>query len=185
MNQFLFSAGVASIFIGWTLVAIMLVAYVRALNGMKAHLLSHGKPAMFKVLTITSTSTVANNSPVVRFVLEVYPPGAPPYQLRKSMAVPVIFFGRLQPGSVVPGTIDPQHPDKIALDLGRIPTLEEQASAARIQSQPLLPDNTLIIDATTSREAFYFGIGLIIFCVLLIAGILMIVYSSVPVHLGE
>jgi hypothetical protein len=67
----------------------------------------NGRLADATILTITDTGTWVNNRPVVRFTLEVRPPGEPPFQAEAERLVSPLEIPHIQPGMELPVRYDP------------------------------------------------------------------------------
>jgi hypothetical protein len=76
-----------------------------------------GEPAAATILQIWDTGMTVNDDPVIRFLLEVHPPGKPDYQAETKIRISRIAISRFQPGAVTPVRIDPRHPKHVALDI--------------------------------------------------------------------
>ncbi len=70
--------------------------------------LANGQPAEARILQISDTGTTVNNSFLVRFLLEVHPPGGTPFQAEVERLVNRLDVARIQPGSMVQVRYDPQ-----------------------------------------------------------------------------
>lgn len=71
-------------------------------------LLSDGQPAEAAVLEIHDTGTTVNNNPIVRFVLEVRPPGGTPFEAETERLIPRLQVPQVQSGAIVYVMCDPQ-----------------------------------------------------------------------------
>jgi hypothetical protein len=81
-------------------------------------LLETGQQGQATILSLEDTGMLINNNPRVRIGLEVTVPGYPPYQVTKTMTVPMIKLPQVQPGLVVAvlaDPADPTNPDKVGL----------------------------------------------------------------------
>jgi len=70
------------------------------------------------VLALQDTGMFINNNPRVTLQLEVRLPSLAPYQLAKTMTVPIIRLSQVQTGSIVQVMVDmsdPTNPDKVGL----------------------------------------------------------------------
>jgi hypothetical protein len=70
------------------------------------------------VLALQDTGMFINNNPRVTLQLEIRLPTIAPYQLTKTMTVPLIRLSQVQTGSVVQVMVDmsdPTNPDKVGL----------------------------------------------------------------------
>jgi hypothetical protein len=70
------------------------------------------------VLALQDTGMFINNNPRVTLQLEIRLPTIAPYQLTKTMTVPLIRLSQVQTGSVVSVMVDmsdPTNPDKVGL----------------------------------------------------------------------
>ena len=76
-----------------------------------------GNPGQAKVLKLQATGTMINNMPLVGLTLEVHPSGGSAYEVQLQTPIPQIHIPRVQPNSTIPVKIDPNDPNKIALDL--------------------------------------------------------------------
>lgn len=67
-----------------------------------------GRPAEATILHISDTGTTINKDPVVRFKLEVRPPGEPPFEAEAERLVSRLQIPMIQPGATVQVKYDPQ-----------------------------------------------------------------------------
>jgi hypothetical protein len=81
-------------------------------------LLATGSKGEATVLQLEDTGTRVNDNPRVNVLLEVRIPGNPPYQVRKTITVPLVRLSKIQIGSVVAVLADPSqpaNPDKVGI----------------------------------------------------------------------
>ena len=81
-------------------------------------LMQKGTQGEATILSLQDTGMLINNQPRVTMMLEVRVAMRPPYQVSKTMTVPLIRLSQVQTGSVVPVMVDlsdPTNPDKIGL----------------------------------------------------------------------
>lgn len=76
-----------------------------------------GVPARALVLEIWDTRVRLNDDIVVGFRLEVWPEDEESYEAETKSVIPVLFVPRIQPGSVLPVKVDPNDPQRVALDI--------------------------------------------------------------------
>jgi hypothetical protein len=76
-----------------------------------------GVPAEAQVLRIWETGVRINDDPVVGFELEVYPEGKEPYRAETKALISILFIPQIQPGSRLPVKVDPNDPQRVALDI--------------------------------------------------------------------
>lgn len=74
-----------------------------------------GLPAEATVLEINDTGMTINQSPVVRMILEVRPPGGSPFRAETEQWIGRLQVHQIQPGAVVQVRYDPQS-HSVALD---------------------------------------------------------------------
>ena len=77
-----------------------------------------GKRGDATVLQLEDTGIRINDNPRLNVLLEVHIPGYPPYQVRKTVAVPLIRTSQIQVGSNVSVLADPSqpsNPDKVGI----------------------------------------------------------------------
>ncbi|HMR99865.1 MAG TPA: hypothetical protein PKE62_11470 [Anaerolineales bacterium] len=70
------------------------------------------------ILSLQDTGMFVNNNPRVTVQLEIRLPTMAPYQLTKTMTVPIIRLAQVQTGSIVQVMVDmsdPTNPDKVGL----------------------------------------------------------------------
>ena len=70
------------------------------------------------ILSLQDTGMLINNQPRVTITMEVRMPYGAPYQVTKTMTVPLIRLAQVQTGSVVQVMVDmsdPTNPDKVGL----------------------------------------------------------------------
>lgn len=81
-------------------------------------LMEKGTQGEAKILSLQDTGMLINHQPRVTMALEINVAMRPPYQVTKTMAVPLIRVSQVQVGSVVQVMVDlsdPTNPDKIGL----------------------------------------------------------------------
>ena len=81
-------------------------------------LMQSGTQGEATILSLQDTGMLINNNPRVTVLLEVRVAMRPPYQVTKSLTVPLIRLSQVQTGSVVSVMVDlsdPTNPDKISL----------------------------------------------------------------------
>jgi hypothetical protein len=71
-------------------------------------IISSGRLASAKILSIADTGTTINRDPVVHFVLEVQPIGRPAFQAETEKLVSRLEIPQIQPGSLVEVRYDPE-----------------------------------------------------------------------------
>lgn len=106
-----------------TIVPIVAVFYfIRKMqenNQKKAEaLMATGRQGEATILALQDTGMRINDDPRVSIVMEVRLPGYPPYQVQKTMTLPLIRMSQVQVGSVVAVMADPNepaNPDKVGL----------------------------------------------------------------------
>lgn len=102
-----------------TAAAIAIPIYLMKQNQKKLqNLAATGIQGEATVLQLQDTGMRINDDPRVALVLEVRLPGYPPYQVQKTMTLPLIRMSQVQVGSVVAVLADPSqpgNPDKVGL----------------------------------------------------------------------
>jgi hypothetical protein len=81
-------------------------------------LMATGSKGEATVLQLEDTGTRINDNPRVNVLLEVRIPDHPPYQVRKTITVPLVRLSQIQLGSVVAVLADPSqpaNPDKVGI----------------------------------------------------------------------
>ncbi len=81
-------------------------------------LMATGQQGEATVLALQDTGMRINDDPRVMLVLEVRVPGYPPYQVQKTITLPLIRMSQVQVGSVIAVMADPTqpaNPDKVGL----------------------------------------------------------------------
>jgi hypothetical protein len=81
-------------------------------------LIEKGTQGEATILSLQDTGMLINNQPRVVMVLEVRVAMRPPYQVTKSVTIPLIRLSQVQTGSIVQVMVDlsdPTNPDKIGL----------------------------------------------------------------------
>lgn len=77
---------------------------------------STGTPAQLHVTAARDTGTVLNMQPVLELDLLVQPDGGVPYPATVRQTVPLAATGRVVPGSVLSGRVDPTSPTAVWID---------------------------------------------------------------------
>jgi len=102
-----------------TAAAIAIPIYFMRQNQQKAqHLMAKGTQGEATILSLEDTGMLINNNPRVNVLLEIRMPYGAPYQVKKTMTVPLIRLSQVQTGSVVQVMVDmsdPTNPDKVGL----------------------------------------------------------------------
>jgi len=102
-----------------TAAAIAIPIYIYRNNRKKAEaLMAVGTQGDATILALEDTGMFINNNPRVTLKLEIRMPYGAPYQITKTMTVPLIRLSQVQVGSVVPVMVDmsdPTNPDKVGL----------------------------------------------------------------------
>lgn len=105
--------------IGITVLAIAIPILLSVLNRRKAQqIMATGKPGQAQILQLQDTGMRINDNPRVKVLLQVTIPGYAPYQIWKTVTVPMIRLSQVQPGAVVAVMADPTEPqnaDKLGL----------------------------------------------------------------------
>jgi hypothetical protein len=107
--------GTLLIFIG-TFVIIFL--FNRNRRKKAEQLLASGVQGQAEILTLQDTGMRVNDNPRIKLGLQVEIPNHAPYQIEKTMVVPMIRMAQLQVGSKVRVVVDPNqlnNPDKLGL----------------------------------------------------------------------
>lgn len=81
-------------------------------------LMAKGTQGEATILSLQDTGMFINNNPRVTLQMEIRMPYGLPYQLTKTMTVPLIRLSQVQVGSVVQVMVDmsdPTNPDKVGL----------------------------------------------------------------------
>jgi hypothetical protein len=69
-----------------------------------------------RVIDVRDTNVTVNNSPMVKFDLEVTLPGQPPFRTSKRTVISPLSVGALTPGATIPVLADPGKPKSVVLD---------------------------------------------------------------------
>jgi hypothetical protein len=77
---------------------------------------SDGLSAELQVTSARDTGSVVNAAPVIELDLLVRPDGEVPYPVTVRQVVPLSGLGRIVPGSVLVGQVDPARPTSIWID---------------------------------------------------------------------
>lgn len=117
LNTFLFWMGV--FFAGLPIVLMAMIGLFSSNANAKAeYLAENGIQGEATVINITDTGTRINDNPRIHIDLEIRLEGYDPYQLRKSMVVPLIRLPQVQPGQMVQVLVDPtdrENPNRVGL----------------------------------------------------------------------
>jgi hypothetical protein len=102
-----------------TVAAIGIPIYIMRNNQKKMqNLAATGIQGEATVLQLEDTGMRINDDPRVAVTLEVRLPGYPPYQVRKTVTLPLIRMSQVQVGAVIGVVADPSqpgNPDKVGL----------------------------------------------------------------------
>ena len=92
--------------------------FARANRKKTEALLATGSQGMAAILSMEDTGMRINDDPRVRLLLNVTIPGYAPYQVQKTLTVPMIKLAQVQPGmniGVIADPTQPANPDKHGL----------------------------------------------------------------------
>jgi len=102
-----------------TVAAIAIPIYFMRNNQKRAEqLMTKGTQGEATVLALEDTGMFINNNPRVTLLLEIRMPYGAPYQVKKTMTIPLIRLSQVQTGSIVQVMVDmsdPTNPDKVGL----------------------------------------------------------------------
>ena len=102
-----------------TAAAIAIPIYIYRNNRKKAEaLMAVGTQGEATILALEDTGMLINNQPRVAMLLEIRMPNGAPYQVKKTVTIPLIRLAQVQVGSVVQVMVDmsnPTNPDKVGL----------------------------------------------------------------------
>ena len=102
-----------------TAAAIAVPIYFMRKNQQRAQaLMATGTQGEATILSLEDTGMRINDNPRVTLRLEIQMPYGAPYQLTKTVTVPLIRLSQIQVGSKVPlmvDMMDPTNPDKVGL----------------------------------------------------------------------
>jgi hypothetical protein len=102
-----------------TVAAIAIPIYFYRNQRKKAEaLMAVGTQGEATILALEDTGMLINNQPRVAMLLEIRMPNGVPYQVKKTMTIPLIRLSQVQVGSVVAVMVDmsdPTNPDKVGL----------------------------------------------------------------------
>ena len=105
--------------LGITVLAIAIPIVLGVMNRRRAQqIMATGKPGQAIIRQLQDTGMRINDNPRVKVLLEVTIPGYAPYQIWKTVTVPMIRLPQVQPGAVVAVMADPAEPqnaDKLGL----------------------------------------------------------------------
>ena len=123
MFTIILTVGIVCVSLVFTIVVVAasigIPIYLMRSNQKKAEaLMAIGTPGEATVLQLADTGMRINDNPRLSLLLEVRLPGYPPYQVQKTMTVPLIRMSQVQVGSIVAVMVDPaqpNNPDKVGL----------------------------------------------------------------------
>jgi len=102
-----------------TVASVGIPIYFMRKNSQRAQeLMAKGTQGEATVLSLEDTGMLINNQPRVTLMLEIRMPNGSPYQVRKTMTIPMIRVSQVQVGAVIPVMVDmtdPTNPDKVGL----------------------------------------------------------------------
>jgi hypothetical protein len=78
-----------------------------------------GKRADAQILEIWDTGMTLNNNPVVGFKLQVRPSGGENYEAQTKALISRLAIPQIQPGAVIPVSIDPEDQSKVAINMSK------------------------------------------------------------------
>jgi hypothetical protein len=80
------------------------------------NLLQNGEAGQARILAIHQTGVRVNSQPMLKFDLEVISGPGAPYQTSVRQVVNFLYLSQLSPGAMLNIKIDPQRPQKVAID---------------------------------------------------------------------
>jgi len=105
--------------VGIIALSIGIPIFIMRSNQQKAQaLMATGTQGEATILQLNDTGMRINDNPRVALLLEVRLPNYPPYQVQKTVTIPIIRLAQVQVGSVVAVMADPtqpNNPDKLGL----------------------------------------------------------------------
>ena len=78
---------------------------------------SVGEKAQAVIVSIGDTGMTLNDDPIVSFILEVKRTGKESYRAETQGIVSRLHLSQVQPGAVIPVAVDPENPEKVAIDI--------------------------------------------------------------------
>jgi len=96
------------------------IYFIRKKREKAEQLMAKGTQGEATILTLEDTGMRINDNPRVKMDLEIRMPYGVPYQITKTVMIPLIRLSQIQVGSVVPVMVDmsdPNNPDKVGLML--------------------------------------------------------------------
>ena len=110
--------------IGFLVLFIVPWLFVWRYRAKRRELLANGRTAQAKILEIkpgrltfgTSSSPEGGNVQGVNFLLEVYPDGGQPYQVKSRDQLHLLDIPIIVPGMMVTVKVDPNNPQRVAVD---------------------------------------------------------------------
>lgn len=94
------------------------IMWMRKKRQQAENLAASGTRGEAAILSLEDTGLRVNDNPRVTILLEIRMPNMSPYQLRKTMVIPLIRMSQVQVGTVVPVMVDlsdAANPDKVGL----------------------------------------------------------------------
>ncbi len=102
-----------------TVASVGIPIYFMRKNSKRAEeLMARGTRGEATILSLEDTGMLINNQPRVTLMLEIRMPYGSPYQVKKTMTIPMIRVSQVQVGAVIPVMVDmtdPSNPDKVGL----------------------------------------------------------------------
>jgi hypothetical protein len=102
-----------------TAVGVFMVRGARA----KAALLATGLAGTGRIVSVRQTSVMVNNQPLIAIGLQVEVPGRVAYPVELKEIIPFIRLPQIQPGGTLAVKVDPQRPERVAIDWGASSTV--------------------------------------------------------------
>lgn len=97
--------------IGITLLAIAIPIGLSLMNRRKAQqIMATGTPGQATIMQMQDTGMRINDDPRLKLLLQVQIPGYAPYQIWKTVTVPMIRLPQVQPGNTIAIMADPAQP---------------------------------------------------------------------------
>lgn len=117
-------------------------------NDLAQELEVSGLPAKAVVLEIRETGVTVNDSPVVGFLLEVYPEDGPAFQAEAKALVSILAIPRIQPGAELAVLYDPKDRQRVAIDISDepLPALDPPSEVGEASTISSREEYNLTID---------------------------------------
>jgi hypothetical protein len=114
----------------------------------RRRILAEGIPGTARIVSVTQTSVMVNNQPVMRLQLAVTMPDRPRYEVSVRRTIPFVLMARVQPGNTVGVRVDREDGDRLEIDWNA--PVAQPAQVPAPMAEPAMPALPAVPDYLTN-----------------------------------